>query len=380
MKIIFSIILLLFTLPIFAQQNNLSWVDSLYREGDINAVLVKLDSLNRSNPDNINVILKLGDSYYRLNMLSDADYFYKKSLKHNPKSVRGLFGLAKIDFINGNLDSAKVLLDEVISLKSNLFAPYSILGKIFLMKDNIKKAKYYFHKSLQIDSTNVESLTNLGLIFQSVGESRQAEKYLERAVKFNPNDQIALKNLGIFYGSVGNNHKAIINLNKALKLNPSDPNIYLSLGVNYLSNKIFSEAKKYFIKVIELDKLNLDAHFYLLLVDFEQKSFGHAIKQAEVLSSLKDNYQQLHLILSNIYFLMNNTDKALKEAQKEIDFYPDEVEAYYMLGGLYKYNGNIKKYNGVVDTILTRFGIEKPNLILKGNRSVGSLKGSLINK
>jgi len=377
-KSLLLIILLLSSLQVKAQVNNLLLTDSLFYQGDINTTLVKLDSLFQNNPDNADAALKLGDFYYKMSMLKDAEYFYEESVKRNSTSVRGLLGIARIDFLKGNFNSAQVLLKKVISLNSNLFSPYSILGKIYFLKNNIEQAQYYFNQSLKVDSTSVESLTNLGLIYQELGKIKLAEKYFEQAVTFNPKDQTAQINLGNFYSSIGKYHLAIITLNKALNSEPSNQKIYLSLGITYLSSRLYDEAKKYFNKTLESDVLNLDARFYLLMIDFEQKFLISAIKHADILSSLKNNYRQLHLILSNIYFLLSNTDKALEEAETEINFYPDEIEAYYMLGNLYKYSGNEKGYKEIMGTILNRFGTVMPNLSVEvnysGSASINTLK------
>ncbi len=381
MKRLFQILFLVFATSIYAQVNELSWADSLYDRGDINLVLVKLDSLYNEEPNNVDVIIKLGDSYYQLNMLTDADYFYKKALAINPNSIRSLLGIARVDFIDGNIDSAKILLDKVISLSPNLFTPYSILGKIYFMQNDFERSKYYFHKSLQVDSTNVESLTNLGLIFQTVGNKILAEKYLKEAVKFNPKNQVALMNLGVYYGTIGRNHEAIINLNHALKIDPTNPKVYLSIGINYLGNKIFSEAKKFFDKVLSLDNTNIDAKYYLFLINFELKSFDNAIEDGMAIARIKENYPQLHLIMSNIYFLLDQPKNAIVEAEKEVTYFPDEIEAYYLLASLYKSSNDLNNFNIMKNKILNNFGIEIQDLILDKNKVNGNfIKSFNINK
>jgi len=135
-----------------------------------------------------------------------------------------------------------------------------------------------------------------------------------------------------------------------------------TIGVKkgYSSYSLPTEASKSFVESLLLETINLlnkePWNYRLLMNKAELEMFASSwdedkIKEAEKTSQdlvkLAPYFPQTHILLSKVYFLENDLEKAKEEAEKTIVIYPQEPTPYYILGLYYsdkKDNENALKY------------------------------------
>ncbi len=72
------------------------------------------------------------------------------------------------------------------------------------------------------------------------------------------------------------------------------------------------------------------------------QSFEEAEKNAEKALTLNDSLDQVHCLLSSIYLLKRQHDKAIKAGERAIELNPNGAAAHASLGGVLYYSGKIK--------------------------------------
>lgn len=204
----------------------------------------------------------------------------------------------------------------------------------------------FYEKVLLVDSTNYDALTNLGVIFQSAeggGDLEKSLNYFEKAVKYHSRKSRAYHNLGILYGMMNRLNAAIINLTKASELDTLSSNSVRQLGIIYIRNERFSEAIESFDRALYRDKFDSESWLGKALAYWSRKDYDKVLFVINEMQSLGLRFNRLELLLADIYFKKNDYGKAMEYAKIDEAENSSQVEGHYLLGILYKMNGEKDK-------------------------------------
>ncbi len=217
------------------------------------------------------------------------------------------------------------------------------------------------------------ALNSKGMFYLQLGKFELAKKYLSRAVELYPDDYLTHYDLGTFYGYINDMKNAISHLNMAVELNPKSDMAFSALGSFYLRENKLPDAERSFLTALNINPQNTNSLFGLMSVLQNQNRVDEALKTGKKLLTIDNKYQQLHLVLSNLYFLKNDFVNALANAEEERSLYPDEPESYYMLVLIYNKTGDKNKYLEMLNKL--KEAIKKSNLTQPLlNNSTNSLK------
>lgn len=249
------------------------------------------------------------------------------------------------------------MLPLLISLNSNIVEGSAIMvqdieqdttasntEKLPVVTIDVPSKEQSYLNLLKLNPDDPAALNNIGMFYLQVGNLEQAKKYLSKAVDLYPNDYLTHYNLGTLYGYLDDMQNAINQLNKAIVLNPRSDEVFSALGTFYFRENKLEKAEKSFSTALNINPKNIDALFGLMSVYQDENLIDRALETGKKLLAVDNKYQQLHLILSNLYFLKNDFTNALANAKEEQLLYPDEPESYYMPVLIYDKTGNEKFY------------------------------------
>lgn len=217
-----------------------------------------------------------------------------------------------------------------------------------LAKDekDIEKIRIYYKSVLESDSTNYDALTNLGVIYQSAEGGEDLEKslsFFKQAAKFHPQKARAFHNLGILYSLMKRLDDAVINLKKASDLDTKSPNSIRQLGIIYLQNEKFNEAIESFNSALSRDNLDTESYLAKALAYWLLKDYDNVLATIDEIQSLGLRFNRMELLLADVYFKKNDYERAMKYAELDKEENPSKAEGHYLLGVLYKMNGDRDK-------------------------------------
>lgn len=106
---------------------------------------------------------------------------------------------------------------------------------------------------LEISPENPEALNYIGYTWADLNMNlEEARTYIRKALELKPDNGFIRDSLGWVEFRLGNFETALVELLEALKLEPDDPNIYSHLGDVYRALKRPADARKAYLKAVEI--------------------------------------------------------------------------------------------------------------------------------
>ena len=170
----------------------------------------------------------------------------------------------------GELDKAKDLYLEILSLNPRHFQAIQLLGTIASQKKLFLKALELFDLALEIDTTYPIVYNNKGNVLRSLGRFDEGINCFEYAIKLNPKDPILYLNYGLILSDAKKFESALAQNQKAIKLDPTSSIAYVYHGSNLVYLRRIKEAIDNFEIAIKLDDKNIEAYWLkslALLID-----------------------------------------------------------------------------------------------------------------
>jgi tetratricopeptide (TPR) repeat protein len=226
-----------------------------------------------SNPNDPDIIFRMGDLRYLLNDFTGAlaDYnrvlgmnklyprIYSKragsqamlgdpraslrdaeqALEIDPKDEEAYNSRGLAKRLLGDLDAAKADFSEAIRIKKDYSRPYSNRGTIYLAQGNPEKAIEDFSKAIELDKGFAEAYSNRGSVEHQLGKDQAALKDLDEALRLNPDFVDAYQNRGVVKNVLRQFREALADFNQAIKLRPENGGVYLGRGISkhYLEDR-----------------------------------------------------------------------------------------------------------------------------------------------
>ncbi|WP_219010881.1 CHAT domain-containing protein [Aquimarina litoralis] len=204
----------------------------------------------------------------------------------NSPSAQNLEKFSNFIISKENKLSTKEDLLSLVIAHSNLGYYYSKYGDIPTGIAYYEKAWKSFNKDNLKDYDIIENcLQPLGNLYVKIGDLKKAEDiitsymYIAEQTGNIPKIVSAITNLSITYNNQGNHQKAIKILHKGEKLDTKNPNILTNLATNYLDIGALETAKTYALKVLSIDKSEVNAYQILASIALENANIQTAQQQ-----------------------------------------------------------------------------------------------------
>ena len=188
-------------------------------------------------------------------------------------------------------------------------------------RDNLVKLKTHtLPREEKVASKRGEIYKNIAIILLQKGKNEEAKTAIADARKANPDDVSLIVTEADLYYKLKDTETYKRLVNEALAKNPNDASLVFNLGVVSNSANQLDEAKKYYLKAIELDPNFIDA--YLNLADNLLKPDSKLVEDINKLgSSTSDKdlkkYQALTVERKKIFNeVMPIYEKALELSEK----------------------------------------------------------------
>lgn len=183
-------------------------------QDDLSA-LKTLDRAKQLDPDNEQILFRIGFLLHKMNRLSEAKQYYQLSLKGNPCYTRSLNNLGGIETSLKHYDQALSYYTKSSSCDPEYYLPYYNIGNIYRERGEYSLARDNFRKALRYKEDHFRSHHNIAILLlyfsRSNGNSpeaqsrlrQEAEDHLLRATQIEPADPLSHLHLGEIYESSG---------------------------------------------------------------------------------------------------------------------------------------------------------------------------------
>ena len=168
----------------------------LLREtGDTIGYLRMMQLVIDQNPQEIIAFSSLAE-FFQEKLDPLAVSYYKNALEIKPNDKILNYNLGKLYQDLGELELAKEIYQNLISIDSNSYPAYNNLGYIALVyEDNYEDAVRYFSKSIEINPQYDQAWCNRGIAYYYLQEWQKARADFLQCRKINPENESAILEL-----------------------------------------------------------------------------------------------------------------------------------------------------------------------------------------
>jgi len=268
MKPILCTILLLFSLTLFSQKQNLKTANEKFQKRDFKGAIQDCDKMISINKNPEDAYILRGDCKDSLIDATGAIEDYSKAIEINRKSESGYYkrGCMKMRYLK--ITEALQDFEVVIKLNPRNALAYSQRGRTKEFLYDFKQLADLMPAiddnliAYRLDSNNFEIIYNIAYVYFNANNYKEAVRYYSRAIKLYPKEDMAYYSRGLTTLRMGDTTQAINDFSSAI-LVPGNSyySAYLERGKIYSGRNDFQKSLADFTKAISIDSSMLDAYY-----------------------------------------------------------------------------------------------------------------------
>ena len=288
MKTTITIVVALLATAGITAQSIPEGINHLYAERNKSAKET-FEKLVATNPNNLDAIYWLGQSYIAMNDWKSARDLYSKTLQANGNAPLILAGMGHVNLLDGKKDEARQMFETAINLSTGKKgADVSILNAVGRANVDAKEgdAAYAIEKlklAAQKDPKNADVLLNLGDAYRKAHEGGQAVVTYDMATSINPNLARAIYRKAMIYYTQKNWELFTDLLNKASTVDPKFAPAYYELYYYSLGKLDFNTAQNYASKFTSSTEQDPQNEYLVAQTCYAKKDYDCAINTAKAI-------------------------------------------------------------------------------------------------
>jgi len=259
------------------------------------------DAADKS-PDRARPLHNLGLAYQRAGDYFSAESAYGAALKRNPQAYETHLNLGMILARTGRTDEAVRHYQHAIDIDPKAGAAFINLGSLLLSSGDPDSAETLLRKAIELEPESAAARYNLGNVLVRTGRYGEAESTFREALDRDPDNPELLNNLGTTLLRLGRSGEAIDYITRAIALKPAFVEAYNNLGLACSTSGRYDEAVDAFSRALELD----------------------------------GTIGRIHRNIADAYLKKELPDSAAAHLERAAGLVPDDAEAPYRLGLLYR--------------------------------------------
>lgn len=244
---------------------------------------LKLDSTN------VNRQLRMGDLYYRRQLVDKAKTRFEVAAKLDPKNTQAMLKLAEIDLLLRNYRESMNLVNQALRIDQHAAHGYYLKGWIHMETGDTALALSSFATAVEQDPQDYPVYIMLGKL-SAAKKDPLAEQYYRTAITIRPKSVEAWYDLGMYQQENGKDSAALESYEHIMEIDSSNALAWYNTGyvqMEHLDDP--QSAKGSFSKAIALEPAYVDAWF----------NRGLAMEKLDQLDSAAANYQVALSIRAN---------------------------------------------------------------------------------
>jgi tetratricopeptide (TPR) repeat protein len=308
------------------------------RNGDLARAGEVFETVVRSAPQFAEAYLNLGLVREEQRRHEDAIASFQKALKLKP-ALRGanLF-LGVAEFRSNRLDAAIQSLKKETTISPKDPNAWMWLGVVQLEKGDGPSAAAALDKAAELAPDNVDILYHRGRAHLLVSNQSYAKMF-----EADPKSWRVRQLLAEADASAERHIDAIAEYELAIKLAPNEPRLHEDLGTQYRLAGKLPEAKRAYLRELEIDPENVTARYKLGVLAIEEGDAARGKELMEAALRVRPDLQHSDYNLGRADMLLGNYEGAAKHFEHAVSAPvattsdPDVVEqSWYQLGIVYR--------------------------------------------
>jgi len=306
-----------------------------------------MSELNRAtkiDPKMVEAYQKKGYYYFSHGKNSEGELELAAAVKMAPDSTNSRLLLASYYMRKGNSLKARSVLDAGLTGKKSDALLYNAIAALLFSEDRQGEGIKSLQKAEAIDPLLPASFQSLATYYAATGNYDKAIAEYNSLLHNDPRNAQAMLGLAVLSEMKGDDRSALAYYQKAKEANI--PAAFLAQASYHMKKKETDKAVKVLDEAIKMDPRNISAlemEGHILVSD---KKYKEAIKLFDEVEAIKPD---AGIVLKmNTYEAMKDNAKAIEQARKVINKYPNSARGYLLLGSVYE---NQKDYNSAINEV-----------------------------
>jgi tetratricopeptide (TPR) repeat protein len=277
-------------------------------------------------PYYVPMLVNYGNALFQFNRYDQSAEKYRQALTYDPKCAQAFFGLARIDFAQGNIENSYKNLKQVLQLNSSYYEAGNLLVtvckrlkrtdcNVSVPKDASQKTEISDPVYAELAAEGESSIWYRfrGSEYFKKGVYDKAIVEFETALRLRPDAQ-AHEDFAQALSSSGRLQDAAEHYREALKLHPI-PNNHFQLGLVLANMGQYNEAEENFKKAIQQKPDFAEAYFNLAVLYAKSRRIQEAVENLKLAIHYKPDFVEAHFYLAQAYLATGDKNNAIQEYQ-----------------------------------------------------------------
>ena len=248
--------------------------------------------------------------YLNHGKISLAKKGIKIGLQQHPASIELKLLQVEVMVFENQTEKAEALLDELQLLDHQNEEIYIQRANIYSKQDNHEGAVELLQRALSITTDSFDIYSLLGMEYLFMDNFKKAKESFMKCVEFDEQDYSSLYNVIYCFEFLEDYDGAIIYLNKYLENNPYCEVAWHQLGKQYFYKEMYTEALSAFDFAIISDDSFIGAYFEKGKVLEKLGRHKEAIENYETTISIEDPTSHAFLRIGKCYEKLKDTEMA----------------------------------------------------------------------
>ncbi|NJM59221.1 MAG: tetratricopeptide repeat protein [Oscillatoriales cyanobacterium RU_3_3] len=287
-------------------------------------------------PDNLEVLLQLGNTLAKLEKWEEAVTTYRHATEFHPNSCEAYQNLGKILAKLGNVEEVIHCYRSAVELAPKSWDLHQLLAETLMQQgEMLDEAIACFNRAIEL-FPNANSYQLLGEILAKQGNLEEALASYRLAIQLNPECFASHSQLGVALAHQGNFDEAIVCYRRALELNPESIEVHSYLWTIINQRQNWAEATTWYRQIIDKQPDSAVTHYYLGTALSCQQLWEEAALSCRRGIELNPSYFWSHLLLGTALTQLEKWEEVAAAYRYAINFNP-------AFDGTYSYLGNALK-------------------------------------
>ncbi len=208
-------------------------------------------------------------------------------------------------------------------------------------------AKKILNEALEISQKDALVYKYLGVCEERLGNYSASIDAYRKSAALNPQDKNIWHKLGLVQITVKDYLNAEKSFIEANRISPINTDIQTGWGMSLLKQQKIAEAHEKFVNAIQINRYNFAAMLLAAISEVKLGKYDDAENKLNFLVNANPN-ESCMFEFANLYFLKENYEAAIRYAKKSIEYNPNMLPAYILLGKVYSmqfdYTNSVKYF------------------------------------
>jgi tetratricopeptide (TPR) repeat protein len=323
--------------------------EAAYHSGDLGVASELYGQAAQIQPDNLDILAPYGRILVLNGQLDEAHVVADQMIAINPEDARGWAIKSRAYDWQGKYQDAVVAGLKAIELDNNYAPAHAYLAEAYADLGRLRQAREQAELAIQLDPYDVDARRDYGYVLEFYGDYAGAIQQYQQAQTIEPNLLELWYGLARNYRGAKQMEEAIATFNQIAARVPNDPSIYVELGKTYFEMREDDAAQENLEQAVAL--VCEDCPLYDSLQILEDPTFTVKSGDLEFFTQSRPLPDKVMMSawnrLGQVYYTRRNYESAIAVLEEAIacgtrsrcEVKPKDIpiESYYVTASAYFY-------------------------------------------